>query len=84
MFEYDLEVKAAAEVLDKYDLGRIFKNLGPVDIYDLSDLIIDEFGESEVEDAIDAMSADEIQDYLVNRYKMRVSEVIHTFVEWRE
>lgn len=84
MFDYDPECKAAVEILDKYDLSTIFQDRGLVDIYDLSDLITDEFRESEVDDAIDVLSADELADYLVERYNMRTSEVIHTFVEWRE
>lgn len=84
MFEYAPECKAAAETLDKYDLSIVFKDRGIVDIYDLSDVIIEEFNEPEVEAAVEILSADEIADYLVARYDMRISEVIHTFVEWRE
>ena len=84
MFECDSECKAAAEVLDKYDLSLVFKGHGMIDIYDLADVITEEFPEKEVEDALETLSADEIADYLVERYHMRTSEVIHTFLEWRE
>lgn len=84
MFDYDPELKRAAEVLDKYDLSIVLKDRGLVDIYDLVEVITDEFPQTEVEDALDLFSADEVADYLVDRYHMRMSEVIHTFVEWRK
>lgn len=83
MFDYDPVCKAAVEVLDKYDLSLAFRDRGKVNTYDLAEIIMNEFPVGEVVDAVDNLSSDEIADYLVDRYNMCQSEIIHTYVELR-
>ena len=87
MFEYDNEVMAAAEELDKYDFTEILRSCydnGVRDFWDIYDKILEKHKELEdVDGAFDKMSSDEIMEYLNDRYDVKFDEVITHRMRYR-
>lgn len=81
MFEYDAESMAAAEMLNKYDLTDVLKNIHGADVYEVLDCL-DELGNDEISESIHNLTTDEFVTYLETRYKMRSEEVVHYALWW--
>ena len=81
MFEYDADASNAAKVLDKYDyLLKEFIDqclfFGVRDPYDIRDKAISRFEDSEISDAFDNLSIDELMEYLIDKYNVVFDEHI--------
>ena len=82
MFDYDEESKRAAEILDKYDLTDILKECRGKEVYEIEDEI--KKINDELCEAIESLTYTEFSDYLVERYKMRIQEVIISYMWWND
>lgn len=82
MFEYNTDSSKAAEKLDRYDLTDVLKDVHGVDVYEVAE-IISNMGNSEISEAIDCLTIDELVLYLERRYGMGATEEVRSFMWWR-
>lgn len=82
MFDYDEDLKKAAETLDKYDFTPILKRCYGVDIYDIEDWIKD-YGD-DVAEAVENLADYELADYLHQKYGMGIQEVSRYCAWWND
>ena len=82
MFDYDEESKRAVEILDKYNLTDMLKEYRGIEANEIEDEIKNI--NDELCEAIESLTYAEFSDYLIERYKMRMEEVIINYIWWND
>lgn len=80
MFGYDKLSESAANTLDSYDFTQLLKECSNMDVSDIREVL--KQVSSQVDDALQELSEDELCEYLRERYRMEVSEIVRCVVSW--